>query len=350
MIEGSANVPRPPAERARWAFAGALLIAAVATLVVIASGRVGRVAPPPLPARAATPQAGSGRTRAVATGSRRYVSDEQPGAFAHAAAAGRRSRTRARAAASARRQGARGRPAAVELGQAGPPEALGAPVSQRWMEGFYPIYEVAQRSFHVSWLLIASIQRQETAFSTAPGTYEGLNFAGCCGGPMQFNVRNGPISTWDLVKGSYRAGPRPRHYDHRTARHPSIYDDFDSIMAAAHLLELDGAGMRLEDAAWLAAYDYYGHDAHGVAYADEVIARAIGWSQHGFCASCATSASLLHAVGAAYGAPVLSQLQAEGRAHHAHHRGGGAAGRARSSAHAPRSARHGAARRAGSRS
>ena len=59
------------------------------------------------------------------------------------------------------------------------------------MEGFYPIYATAQRTFGVNWLLLASIHRQESAFSTAPGTYHGLNFAHCCGGPMQFNVTNG---------------------------------------------------------------------------------------------------------------------------------------------------------------
>jgi hypothetical protein len=63
------------------------------------------------------------------------------------------------------------------------------------MEGFYPIYAVAQRTFGVNWLLLASIHMQESAFSTAPSTYHGLNFAGCCGGPMQFNVTNGPVST-----------------------------------------------------------------------------------------------------------------------------------------------------------
>ena len=110
-------------------------------------------------------------------------------------------------------------------------------ISMRWMEGFYPIYAIAQRTFGVSWLLIASIHRQESAFSTDPSTYRGLNFAGCCGGPMQFNVTNGDGrgtgSTWDLFSGSYRYGSRPAVYNHMTATHPSIYDDFDSIMAAA---------------------------------------------------------------------------------------------------------------------
>jgi hypothetical protein len=181
-------------------------------------------------------------------------------------------------------------------------------IPTRWMEGFYPIYATAQRTFGVNWLLIASIHKQESAFSTDPTTYKGLNFAGCCGGPMQFNVTNGPVSTWDLVSDSYRYGRRPAAYDHMAAKHPSIYDDFDAVMAAAHLLSADGAEYALDGAAWAAAYDYYGHDATGVSYADQVLARAIGWSQHSFCINCGVDQALVDAVHAAYGAPVLALL------------------------------------------
>jgi hypothetical protein len=184
-------------------------------------------------------------------------------------------------------------------------------IAERWMQGFYPIYASAQRTFGVNWLLIASIHRQESAFSTAPSTYRGLNFAGCCGGPMQFNVKNGgppggSESTWALVNDSYRYGPRPTSYDHMTAKHPSIYDDFDAIMAAAHLLSAGGAGSALDGSAWNAAYDYYGHDATGVTYADQVLARAIGWSQHGFCINCGIEQAMVQAVHAAYGATVAA--------------------------------------------
>jgi hypothetical protein len=189
-------------------------------------------------------------------------------------------------------------------------EAPESRIAQRWMEGFYPIYAMAQGTFGVNWLLLASIHMQESAFSTAPSTYHGLNFAHCCGGPMQFNVTNGRVTTWDLVSGSYRYGARPAGYDHMTATHPSIYDDFDAIMAAAHLLSADGAGYALDGAAWNAAYDYYGHDATGVLYADEVLARAIGWSQHGFCFNCGVDAAMVQAVQGAYGAPVLLALTA----------------------------------------
>jgi hypothetical protein len=193
-------------------------------------------------------------------------------------------------------------------GSSGAPEAH---ISAAWEAGFYPIYAEAQRVFGVNWLLLASIHMQETAFSTAPSTYHGLNFAHCCGGPMQFNVTNGPVSTWDLVKDAYRFGVRPASYDHRTARHPSVYDDYDAVMAAAWLLYSDGAGAALNDSAWWAAYDYYGHDSYGVQYADEVLARAIGWSQHGFCINCGVDPTLMQAVQGAYGAPVQATLEAE---------------------------------------
>lgn len=187
-----------------------------------------------------------------------------------------------------------------------------------WMSGFYPIYATAQSTFGVNWLLIASIHRQESAFSTNPTTYVGLNFAHCCGGPMQFNVTNGGArgvgSTWSLVSDSYIYGKRPRVYDHMTATHPSIYDDFDSIMAAAHLLSADGAGYALDSSAWYAAYDYYGHDLTGVAYADQVLARAISWSQHGFCVNCGLDPEMVQAVHAAYGAPVAAALERDAAA------------------------------------
>jgi hypothetical protein len=45
-----------------------------------------------------------------------------------------------------------------------------------------------------------------------------------------------------------------------------------------------------------------------VVYADQVLARAIGWSQHGFCINCGVEARMIEAVHAAYGAPVLAAL------------------------------------------
>ena len=287
------HVPEPPSERGHWLLAGAVAVLGAVALVAVLTGLVGRastplsVAPPPVLVVAATPVAGQSAASASGAG----LSGR--GAAAHGSIVAK--------------------PSAAQQHQAltSLADPLQSEVSARWMEGFYPIYSVAQSTFGVNWLLIASIHDQETAFSTAPGTYHGLNFAGCCGGPMQFNVTNGPVSTWDLVSDSYMYGRRPATYNHMTKTHPSIYDDFDAIMAAAHLLSADGATLALNAGAWDAAYDYYGHDAAGVAYADEVIARAIDWSQHGFCANCGVEGAMIEAVHAAYGAPVLAALEAE---------------------------------------
>jgi hypothetical protein len=283
----AAHVPAPPSERGQLLQAGAIAALGATVLVAVLTGLIGRSAPapstppPPVLVAAATPVPGQTSAAAASAG-------------AHA---------NARGAIVAQ-------PTPAEQSQAFARFAspLQTPISTRWMEGFYEIYSIAQSTFGVNWLLIASIHEQESAFSTAPSTYHGLNFAGCCGGPMQFNVTNGPVSTWDLVSNSYRYGRRPAAYDHPTVRHPSIYDDFDAIMAAAHLLSADGATLALDGGAWSAAYDYYGHDAAGVTYADEVLARAIGWSQHGFCVNCGSEPAMVSAVHAAYGAPVLAAL------------------------------------------
>jgi len=287
-----ASAPAPPSERGAWLVACSLGVVGLVVLVAVLAGVVGRagtpVAPPPVLVSAATPV---------------------PGPPSPAADAAATARAQAHSAIVARPTPAQQRLYAQSLLDPTQVHILG-----RWMEGFYPIYATAQSTFGVNWLLLASIHRQESAFSTAPGIYEGLNFAHCCGGPMQFNVTNGSRpgtpSTWDLVSNSYVYGRRPARYDHMTARHPSIYDDFDAIMAAAHLLSADGAEYALNESAWDAAYDYYGHDATGVSYADQVLARAMGWSQHGFCVNCGVDAKMIEAVHAAYGAPVLAALEA----------------------------------------
>jgi hypothetical protein len=283
-----ASLPAPPSERGAWLLACTIGAIGLIVLVAVLAGLVGgtaRVAPPPVPAAAQTPAPTPSPSPSVAGLSK-------PG-HRHAAIVARPTTAQQR------------------LDARDYLDATQTHISRAWMEGFYPIYATAQSTFGVNWLLLASIHRQESAFSTARGTYHGLNFAHCCGGPMQFNVTNGPVSTWDLVADSYEYGKRPAHYDHMTTAHPSIYDDFDAIMAAAHLLSADGAEYQLDESAWDAAYDYYGHDATGVTYADQVLARAIGWSQHGFCINCGLEPTMVEAVQAAYGAPVLAALEVE---------------------------------------
>jgi hypothetical protein len=179
--------------------------------------------------------------------------------------------------------------------------------------GFLPLYREAARAFGVSWQLIASIHRQETAFSTVAGTYHGLNAFGCCAGPMQFNVTNGPVSTWERYRESFRLGERPHHYPHPTRTHPSVYDDFDAIMATGALLRDSGATDDLGGGAWSAAYAYYGHDRFGVGYADQVVARAQGWELNGFCVNCPEDTALVAVLDDLYGVDARRELRAEER-------------------------------------
>ena len=123
---------------------------------------------------------------------------------------------------------------------------------------YVPIYRESARAFDLNWLVLASVHKHETGFSTHPTTYEGVNFAGCCAGPFQFNITNGPPSTWDSHKRAYHAGARPASYPHPQAPHPSVYDDFDAGMAAGSLLRANGADRTLGSRTWNAVRAYNG--------------------------------------------------------------------------------------------
>jgi murein DD-endopeptidase MepM/ murein hydrolase activator NlpD len=142
-----------------------------------------------------------------------------------------------------------------------------------------PIYRESARAFDLNWLVLASVHKHETGFSTHPTTYRGVNFAGCCAGPFQFNVTNGPPSTWDSHKRAYRAGARPSDYPHPQAPHPSVYDDFDAGMAAGSLLHTNGADRTLGQRTWDAVRAYNGAGPIAVAYADDVLTQARSWAQ-----------------------------------------------------------------------
>jgi hypothetical protein len=79
----------------------------------------------------------------------------------------------------------------------------------------------------LSWQLLAGIGKVETDHgrTNAPGVHSGVNNYGCCSGPMQFNIRNGPPSTWD----TYGDG-NPTH----------VYQPQHAIPAAANKLCTDG--------------------------------------------------------------------------------------------------------------
>jgi hypothetical protein len=89
-----------------------------------------------------------------------------------------------------------------------------------------------------AWAVLAAVGKVESDHgrSSAPGVRSGVNRHGCCAGPMQFNLRDGPPSTWQ------------RH------GRGSPYDPRDAIAAAARKLRADGARRDLDGA--LYAYNH----------------------------------------------------------------------------------------------
>jgi hypothetical protein len=85
----------------------------------------------------------------------------------------------------------------------------------------------------LSWTVLAGIGKVESSHGTSslPGVHSGVNAFGCCAGPMQFNLRNGPPSTWQ------RYGVDA---DRDGTANP--YDIDDAAAAAARLLCANGAG------------------------------------------------------------------------------------------------------------
>lgn len=84
----------------------------------------------------------------------------------------------------------------------------------------------------IDWAILAAIGSIETNHgrSALPGVRDGLNSAGCCAGPMQFNLMNGHPSTWETYAtdgdGDGRVSP---------------YSPADAIASAARKLVADGA-------------------------------------------------------------------------------------------------------------
>jgi hypothetical protein len=77
------------------------------------------------------------------------------------------------------------------------------------------------------WQVLAAIGKIESDHgrSPAPGVRSGVNRAGCCAGPMQFNLTDGPPSTWETWGGGVVA---------------QVYDPAHAVPAAARKLCADG--------------------------------------------------------------------------------------------------------------
>ena len=98
--------------------------------------------------------------------------------------------------------------------------------------------------------------------STAPGVRSGVNAFGCCAGPMQFNLTNGPPSTWQ----TYRVDG-----DHDGDKDP--YDPADAIASAGRYLRVLLDGARGDIARAVFGYN------HSPAYVEDVLARARAYGE-----------------------------------------------------------------------
>jgi hypothetical protein len=126
---------------------------------------------------------------------------------------------------------------------------------------YLALYRASARSCPgLPWGVLAGIGKVETNHgrSGAPGVHEGVNAFGCCAGPMQFNIRNGPLSTWD-------------HY----GRGGNVYDPQDAIPAAARLLCANGASGGRDLRGAIYAYN------HAWWYVDQVLELARAYQAGG---------------------------------------------------------------------
>jgi hypothetical protein len=121
-------------------------------------------------------------------------------------------------------------------GQPTPSRAAVADIPARYLH----LYRQAGARYRVSWPVLAAIGKVESDHGRLrlPGVRSGLNryrdargrLRSCCAGPMQFNLTDGPPSTWQ------------RH------GRGNVYDPADAIPAAARKLVADGARRDLDRA------------------------------------------------------------------------------------------------------
>jgi hypothetical protein len=151
---------------------------------------------------------------------------------------------------------------------------------------FLSIYQDAGRAFGVSPFLLMAVHEDETNYSTAAlaGVTTGLNFAGCCAGPMQFsiasaasNTAGGAGGTWASYANAFRRArlKRPLDYPGRyTDRTPNVYDSFDAIYAAASYFHDLGARSTLDTRTLHALASYKGTPPASLPYARHDYQRA----------------------------------------------------------------------------
>jgi len=143
------------------------------------------------------------------------------------------------------------------LGDAGPDEVTSPAALADISAHYLALYRAAADRAGLDWAVLAAIGKIESDHgrSPLPGVRAGLNSYGCCAGPMQFNITNGPPSTWDLYATD---GDGDGAAD--------AYDPADAIPAAARYLLASGAPADYRRAVY--AYN------HSWAYVDQVLAQA----------------------------------------------------------------------------
>ena len=139
------------------------------------------------------------------------------------------------------------------------------------------------RVYAVSPFLLMAVHENETDFSrsTLPGVRSGVNFAGCCAGPMQFSITGsafgGSGGTWAGYRYAYRKArlARPASYPLRfESPHPNVYDSYDAIYAAASYFHALGAGPQLDQRTYQALLSYTGVPPASIPYARHDYERA----------------------------------------------------------------------------
>jgi hypothetical protein len=93
--------------------------------------------------------------------------------------------------------------------------------------GYLRLYKAAGDARGVDWRLLAAIGKNESDHgrTTLPGVSSGVNFAGCCAGPMQMCVKASCGNVWQAYA-----------VDGNGDGSASVYDPADAIYAAASLV------------------------------------------------------------------------------------------------------------------
>ena len=137
----------------------------------------------------------------------------------------------------------------------GPSRLATAEIPSQYLQ----LYQQAGERYGIDPWILAAIGAIETSHgtSTQAGVRSGVNFAGCCAGPMQFSIVGSP-STWDSygVDGNHDGTKSP-------------YDPEDAIPAAARYLRASGAPADYHRAIF--AYN------HAEWYVAEVLAKAAAY-------------------------------------------------------------------------